>query len=255
MSARLIDENFERLSALALQVARSVRRKYHTADVDDLTQVALMWCVQHPRKLAEFLAAEDTGSRLLVASMRNACRDYARKQKASEVGYEPEDETFYSKRMLKGDGTNPGLLHYVWDRKNWERPPFRGESAGRSAGDPAEGGAWLAIMCDVQAALNVLNKAEYNLLKAHYEDGNTYESLTERYGPLPVSKTTVATGIDRAVAKMQDFLGGPRPREDGAEDEWEQEPEYVGTRRAISNAHARAITENQAGAPQHLPSR
>jgi len=255
VSARLIEENFERLSALALQVARSVRRKYHTSDTDDLTQVALMWCVQHPRKLAEFLAVEGTGDRLLVASMRNACRDYARKQKAAEIGYEPEDETFYSKRMLKGDGTNPGLLHYVFERKNWEHPPFRGESAGRVAGDPAEGGAWLAIMCDVDLALSSLEKAEYLLLKKHFAYGETYEALGEAFEPAPVAKATVASYIDKAVAKMQDFLGGPRPREDGPEDEWEQEPEYVGTRRAISNAHARAITENQNGAPQHLPSR
>lgn len=242
MSAKLIDENFETLSALALTVARGVRRQYHTSDTDDLTQVALMWCVQHPRKLAEYLGDERDGARLLSTSMRNACRDYARKQKAAEIGYEPDDEAFYSKRMLKGDGTNPGLLHYVWDRENWEKPPFKGD--GRSKGDPAEGGSWLTIMTDVDKALQALGPGELSLLQAHYDLGATYDEL----GAVMFNgagKATVAGYVDKAVAKVQNHLGGSRPREDAAEDEWRREPEYVGSRRAISNAHARAITENQ----------
>lgn len=248
-----LDDNFAQVSAVALQAARAVRKRYPNADTDDLTQVGLTWCVQHPRKLREYVSEEKTGA--LYIALHNHIKVYARNDRAEREGYMLDDDAFYSKRMLKGDGTNPGLLHYVFDRENWEKPPTRGEGAGRSKGDPAEGGTWLAIMVDVDKALGALNKAEYNLLKAHYCDGNTYESLTGQYGPLPVSKTTIATGIDRAVAKMQDYLGGSKPREDSPEEEWELEPEYVGTRRAISNAHARAITENQSATPQHLPSR
>lgn len=245
-----LDDNFALVSAVALQAARAVRKRYPNADVDDLTQMGLVWCVEHPKKLREYVNSEQPGK--LYVALHNYVKGYARNDRANREGYVLEDDAFYSKRMLKGDGTNPGLLHYVWDRENWEKPPTRGEGAGRSKGDPAEGGTWLAIMVDVDKALQSLSEADQNLLRLHYQDGETYDSL--RLGAT-VSKTTVATRIDRAVAKMQEFLGGPKPREDSPEDEWELEPEYVGTRRAISNAHARAITENQQAMPQHLPSR
>jgi DNA-directed RNA polymerase specialized sigma24 family protein len=245
-----LDDNFALVSAVALQAARAVRKRYPNADVDDLTQVGLMWCVEHPKKLREYVSSEQPGK--LYVALHNYVKAYARSDRAEREGYVLEDEAFYSKRMLKGDGTNPGLLHYVWDRANWEKPPSRGEGAGRSKGDPAEGGTWLAIMCDVDKALKSLSADDQALLRLHYKDGETYEAI--RINEM-VSKTTVATNIDRAVAKMQDFLGGAKPREDEPEDGWDLEPEYVGTRRAISNAHARAITENQQAVPQHLPTR
>lgn len=245
-----LDDNFALVSAVALQAARAVRKRYPNADTDDLTQVGLMWCVAHPRKLREYVSGEQPGK--LYVALHNHVKAYARNDRAEREGYVLEDDAFYSKRMLKGDGTNPGLLHYVWDRENWEKPPTRGEGAGRSKGDPAEGGTWLAIMVDVDKALKSLDVADYNLLRTHFKFGETYEEMT--IGAV-VSKTTVATRIDRAVARMQDFLGGSKPREDQPEEEWEQEPEYVGTRRAISNAHARAVTENQSATPQHLPTR
>jgi hypothetical protein len=46
--------------------------------------------------------------------------------------------------------------------------------------------------------------------------------------------------MDRAIKKVQEVLGGPRPKKDPEEDGWENG--LVGTRRAISNAHARALT-------------
>lgn len=241
-----LDDNFAQVSAVALQAARAVRKRYPNSDTDDLTQVGLMWCVRHPRKLREYVDSEQQGK--LFVALKNYVWVYARNERANREGYVLEDDAFYSKRMLKGDGTNPGLLHYVFDRENWEKPPTRGEGAGRSKGDPAEGGTWLAIMVDVDKALQSLDVADRNLLKLHYDQGETYEAIA--FGS--VSKTTVAKYIDRAVAKMQDFLGGSKPREDPPEEEWEQEPEYVGTRRAISNAHARAVTENQSATPQHL---
>jgi len=246
-----LDENFAEVSAVALQAARAVRKRYPNADTDDLTQVGLMWCIEHPRKLREYVSEEKTGA--LYTALNNHIRAYARGERAEREGYVLEDDAFYSKRMLKGDGTNPGLLHYVFDRANWEKPPSRGEGAGRSKGDPAEGGTWLAIMVDVDKALKSLSGYDYNVLAMHYKDGMTYDDMGLLLGR--VSKSTVAKYVDRAVAKMQDFLGGAKPREDAPEEEWTEEPEYVGTRRAISNAHARAITENQSATPQHLPTR
>lgn len=241
----LIEENYEHLSALALTAARAAKKRYPVCDLDDLLQVAMMWAVTHPGKLGTYLHDEDErrGTRMLTASMRNAARKWAREDRAASYGYDLDDDAFYSKRMLKGDGNKPGLLHYVFNRENWPKPPPV-EGGARSKGDPAEGGTWLAMMVDLSAAIEALPAEDRNLLDLHFGGGDTYEVLGRRATP-QVSKATIAKRIDRAVGKVQAFLGGPKPREDEPEEGWDLEPEYVGTRRVISNAHARAITDNQ----------
>jgi hypothetical protein len=245
----LIEENYAHLSALALTAARAAKKRYPVCDLDDLLQVAMMWCVTHPGKLGTYLHDEDErrGTRMLTASMRNAARKWAREDRAASYGYDLDDDAFYSKRMLKGDGNSnkPGLLYYVFNRSNWPKPPPV-EGGARSKGDPAEGGTWLTMMVDLSAAIEALPKDELALLERHFGAGHTYEFLGRQATP-PVSKATVAKRIDRAVGKVQAFLGGPKPREDEPEEGWDSgvEPEYVGTRRVVSNAHARAITDNQ----------
>lgn len=242
----LIEENYEHLSALTLTAARAAKKRYPTSDVADLRSEAWTWCVTHPGKLATYLGDDDSrrGVRMLVASMRNAAKKYARVERAAQFGYDLDDEQFYSKRMLKGDGNKPGLLHYVFDRTCWGKPP-PSDGAGRGKGDPAEGGTWLTMMVDLDRAITSLADSEQQLLKAHYFGRLTYEQCAASIFNGSVAKTTVAKYVDRAVAKIQDFLGGPKPREDDPEEGWVPEPEYVGTRRVISNAHARAITDNQ----------
>lgn len=240
----LIEENYEHLSALTLTAARAAKKRYPTSDVADLRSEAWTWCVTHPGKLATYLGDDDSrrGVRMLVASMRNAAKKYARVERAAQFGYDLDDEQFYSKRMLKGDGNKPGLLHYVFDHANWGKPP-PSDGAGRGKGDPAEGGTWLAMMTDVHGAIEALGNDDRVILTEHYLFKVTYEEIGKRLG---VAKTTVAKYVDRAVAKIQDHLGGPKPRDDDPEEGWDKpDPEYVGTRRVISNAHARAITDSQ----------
>lgn len=239
----LIDEHFERLAPLAFTAARAAQKRYPSSQANDLQQVAFEWCVTHPGKLRTYLEDDDErrGTRMLVASMRNYAKKYARTERAAIYGYDLDDEQFYSKRMLKGDGNKPGLLHYVFDRANWSKPP-PSDGAGRGKGDPAEGGTWMTMMADVHKAIESLSSDDQAILSEHYLFGVTYETLGARLG---VAKTTVAKYVDRAVSRIQDHLGGPKPRDDEPEDGWDIEPEYVGSRRVISNAHARAITDNQ----------
>lgn len=244
-----LDQHFEATAAISLSAARSVKRRYPLSDTDDLCQVGLVWCIEHPKKFREYIDGDDTGK--LYRTLWNYMSNYARLERA-KAGYELDDEVFYSKRMLKGDGKKPGLLHYVFDPENFHKPPVSDDGAKRRGGDPAEGNGWLATMVDLCRALDHIDADDRYLLREHYMYGSTYEAIAES---MKVSKTTIAKRIDRAVFKVQEFLGGPRPREDAPEPDWHEEPVYVGTRRAISNAHARAITENQFGSPQHLPTR
>lgn len=250
----LIDDNFNQLSALALQAARKVQKNYPTFEIQDLIQEGFVWCVTHPRKLRTCVEDDNSkrGETTLVASMRNYMKDYARKQRAAVGGYELEDDMFYTLGMLKGSGVHgKGLLHYVYDRESWLKPPPT-DGAPRSPGDPAEGGGWLATLVDVDRALKTLPTGDERLLAAHFEQGLTYEQIGSSF-PTPVAHATVAKRIDAVCVKVQEALGGPRPRTDPPEGHWEAG--YVGTRRVISNAHARAITDNQDSSTQYVGAR
>lgn len=235
------------LYAKAETVARTVRRSYPMVDTDDLVQEALMWAVAHPGKLKEYVGDEDEqrGTRMLMGAFKNAAREYAVRQRALARGDEALiDDQWYSLDVLKGTGKlagKRGLLHHVFDVNSWTNPEKpEGESRGRR--DPAHGNDWLATLADVSAALDKLrrqNPAAAELIEAHYHWGATYEQIGLGLEP-PVSRETVSKRIDRAIKKVQEILGGPRPKREPEEDGWENG--IVGTRRAISNAHARAIT-------------
>ena len=234
------------LLGISESVGYAVARDFPGVDREDLAQEALMWAVQHPRKMREYLSHEDPqqAGRLLSSSMRNEARAFAVKQRALARGDDSFiDDAWYSKEMLKGFGRSiekRGLLHHVFDQDSWLNPE-KGESSGvRSKRDPAEGNTWLATLADVSSALDKLkveNPAAHTLLVLHYQQGYTYDEIGEG---LRIPKVTVSRRIDQAVRKIQDLLGGQKPRTDLPEDGWENG--LVGTRRSITNAHARAIT-------------
>lgn len=239
----LTTEENQGIAKLALIVARKTRKQYPMVDIDDLIQESWVWTITHPKKTREYLDDEDKqrGTRMLVAALKNSVKDYARKERAQRFDYVLEDDVFYSLSMLKGAGRGKGLLHYVYDRDAWLKPPSR-DDAPRSAGDAAEGNGWLATLVDVDRALKTLPRADQGLLEAHFRNGYTYEQIGSSF-PVPVSAKTVSLKVDAAVVKVQDALGGNRPKPDPPEGDWENG--YVGTRRVMSNARARAITDNQ----------
>ena len=242
-------EQYAFLYEKAENVARSVRQSFPMVDTEDLLQEALMWAVAHPGQVQTHLElAEENpalGSWRLIRSMKNAAREYAVRQRALARGDESLiDDAWYSLDVLKGTGKlagKRGLLHHVFDTESWTNPEKPvGESRGKK--DPAHGNDWLATLADVSSALDKLkvqNPAAHDLVEAHYHWGLTYERIGAGLQP-PVSRETVSKRIDRAIRKIQEILGGPRPKRDPEEDGWENG--LVGTRRAISNAHARAIT-------------
>lgn len=213
-------------------------------DIDDLVQEALMWAIQHPRQVVDWLEADDTGR--VVQAMKNDCKDYAVKQRALARGDETFiDDHFYSLETLKGFGRGPGhkgLLHYVFDQEAWLTPPQNdGDPGIKSRRDPSENNDWLATLSDVSAALDKLMRNDpkgHALLVLHYKQNYTYEEIGASLTPrLP--KVTVSRRIDGAIKKIQQILGGPRPRKDPEEPGWEDGP---GGRWVLTNAAARAIT-------------
>jgi hypothetical protein len=205
-----------------------------------------VWAVTHPAVLGRYLL-EDSGPQRVMGAMKNACRDYAVKQRALSRGDESQiDDAWYPLEALKGTGqvaSKRGLLHHAFDDESWVSPE-RGEDTGsRTKRDPAEGNNWLATLADVSSALDKLEKEDakaHALIEAHFKWGLTYEQVGASLRPA-VAKATVSVRMDRAIKKVQNILGGPRPKKEPVEPGWEEG--LVGTRRAVSNARARAMTD------------
>lgn len=242
-------ETFAYLYGIAERVAGSVQRSFPMLEREDLQQEALMWAVAHPGKLKEYLGIEDEErcSKMIAGAMRNDCKDAAVKQRATLRGdFMQEDDVFYPLDALKGTGRSSGkrgLLHHVYDTNSWTNPEKPEAGTPRAKRDPAEGGNWLATLADVSSALDRLgreNPEAADLIEAHYRNELTYEAIGAMLYP-PVSRETVSKRLDRAIRKVQEILGGPKPRKDPEESGWENG--LVGTRRAISNSAARYQTD------------
>ena len=241
-------EQYLFLYGRAEMVAYSISRDFPMVEAEDLIQEALMWAVAHPNKVATWMEHDEGAGRIAVA-MKNACKDYAVAQRANQRGDEAQiDDAWYTLDMLKGTGRSVGkrgLLHLVYDDQAWTNPE-KVETESRTKRDPAEGNNWLATLADVSSALDKLARSDpkaHALLVLHFKQGYTYEQIGEALEP-PVARMTVGRRMDRAVKKVQELLGGPRPHKDPAEEGWQDGP---GTRYVITNAAARAITDNSYG--------
>ncbi len=204
------------LETLAKRAAHSVARKFRTP-VEDMAQEALMWCLTHPEKFLEYWADEDQrrGERYISAAMKNACRDYAVQEQVMGGGADGKSRFWYRNTLLED------LLRQAWDKV-------------------AEGDRPRIEILDVQCAVEKQSAYDQWLLKAYYYDGVSQSDLASAHAD-HISQQGVGRALKRALGRVHAELGGRRPHNDPPEPGWQ---DHVGSRKAISNAHARAITSN-----------
>ncbi len=95
-------------------------------------------------------------------------------------------------------------------------------------------------MADLSRGFSRLSAPDQSLLSAFHKDGMTNVMLAELNDVTPQA---MSARHHKVLARLQKLLGGDRPQ-NTHEDPCECEP-FVGTRRVVSNAAARARTENQ----------
>lgn len=226
----LTDEQVGVIQPVASGIAISLKRSFGMVDREDLEQECWVWAVSHPRKVAEYIAEDELGK--LGAAMRNAARKWALKEKAAHEGYHVDDLHFYSVKEL---GTLVGVV--LDDREAWATPPSNGRDK-VSGGDPAVGNNWLALLSDVSRAYDRLPDEDRDVLALRFgadgEEKMVLRELAEEYG---VTISTVHKRVTKALERLQEELGGPRPEAD------EPDREYTGTKHRMSNAEALATIE------------
>lgn len=220
---------------IATPIASEFARRYRRfgAEVDDLLQEMRIWLATHPQKIADWTDEDpESVDKRVARSLRNEAKDYCEKIKAQSLGYHTDDLSWYSRNELKS------ILDVLFDQEAWTSPPVP-EDGGRRVGDPATGGNYLAMLADVAQGFDKLPTDDRELLLKLHRDGSTTVDIAKGAG---VSQQSVSASRHRALKRLLDILGGDRPGHDRSRCECS---EYVGTRRAMSNAAARAAIENQ----------
>lgn len=223
--------------SILVPIAADFARKFgrYGTELDDVAQELRIWVFRHPEKIATWEGEHEPWDvdKLVARSLRHEANRYCQQIKAQSVGYSYDDLAWYSRGELKV------LLDAMFDREAWTEPPVS-ESGGRSRRDPATGGNWIAMLADVAQAFDRLSERDRNLLRVFHEHRVPNVTLADREG---VSPQAMSAKHQKALDRLLRLMGGERPRNTHDEPECECE-QYLGTRRVISNAAARAAQDN-----------
>jgi RNA polymerase sigma factor (sigma-70 family) len=163
---------------------------------DDLEQEVRLWMAGHPKRMDDLVGWNNwnwVSSALMAPALT-----YARKQKAQVLGYQPDDEHFYSTGVLAAI-----LPHWYHETQ----PSPEGPSAKT---DPAEGGNWAAIVLDVERAMESLSVDDNALISVRWCMEKTIdETATE----LDLTYDEARRRSERAMKRLIVALGGERPRQ------------------------------------------
>ena len=190
---------------------------------DDLYQHMSLWALEHWHKIEQWSEEESLKFKLRKTFYNEAQKYVAReRQRHSRAPY--ADSFYYTHEVLHE------LLRDVWEHVGWTDTPDMSSEYVSTASKPSEGGNRLALLSDVAAGLDRLNKNDRDLLRMRYADGGMeFGALAESYG---TTEEAMRKRVKRALTKLQDRLGG-------------EAPVWRGRRRVRSNAEARAEIRNQ----------
>lgn len=216
------------LEPMVEQVTTEIRRQFFMVERADILQELWVWVLEHPKELEEWAEEGKHGERKLHTSLKRYGRAFAIAEKAHNAGYEVTDNYWYSSGELRK------ILPDVLDRSTWSEPGVRANTGKLSrTSPPAEGNNRLAMLCDIRDALEESSEADRTILWTHY---GLQLDIDEHALSLGITTEACRTRVTRAIARLQRRLGGPRP-----------DAQFVGRRKALSNAQAQSITKKEMG--------
>jgi hypothetical protein len=227
----------------AAPVAATVTRHWgRWVEYDDVLQEIVLYYLRNRRTLDPLLepsvnpetgepwpAGDRANRRRLERLMAKAGERFARRAKAEQSGYRPEDEYFYTQETV--EAFLPVIVSGGSDYSMLEAESL--VSVRVNGGTPAhERGGADAILADLRRAFYALPIDQRALLSAIFEPGQLRTDAEQAAADdLGVSRWAVRGRIDRAIRAMIRNTGGESPWRPG--------------RRAQSSARARAVLSRQ----------
>lgn len=206
------------LDTMFQRITSSVRKQFPMVDRDDIYQECWL----------KYLSMDAThmNEKMIWSSIRRAAASWCVKEKAQIVGYDVEDLYYYSTAQIRE------LLPTVLEREAWVQSGVVNDLGKISVGhDPAHGNNRLAMLVDVKASLEAGSEQDKTLLWTAFGLQMPEQEHAESLG---ITEDALRMRVNRALRRLQNRLGGPRP----------QEPPS-GLRKALSNAAAQHITRSQ----------
>ena len=218
------DKVWENIYSIARQVASRANRIHRgLVSTDDLYQHMSLWALEHWHKIEQWQGEESLKYKLRK-TFYNEAQKYVAKERAQH-SRAPMSDTFYYTHVVLHE-----LLRDVWEYAGWTSAPDTRTEFTSHSSKPSEGGNRLALLSDVSAAVNRLNKNDKELLRLRYSEGcMEFAALAESY---ETTEEAMRKRVKRALDKLQDRLGG-------------EAPIWRGRRRIRSNAQAQAEIRNQ----------
>jgi len=195
----------EKYEGLVGAIAYEFSRKYHMCDADDIRQELWLWFLTHPNKVKVWEAIDDKQSiKLIAKSLRNAAKDYCQKQKAHAVGYRVEDNYYYDKELVE-------VLLPAVIRKDSSAPALNDLGHSSTKKVASEGGNWLAMVADIDKALDKLTLEQKSIIFLRFGDGCDNKTFAKEMG---ISEDAARMRVNRALNNLLNKLGGSRPRKE-----------------------------------------
>jgi hypothetical protein len=189
--------------------------KRYLVTPEDCKQEIYLWAYSDSGKrwIEKRLERDPQQTTRIRYKLRSVAKGYAEKMKAEKVGYSVDDIHWYSTTQIVA------LLPLALDDtfNGFGSPDYDGDKPSgdgpRAKRNPAETGDLTAMVLDIRRALKALDSWVLDAVILHQQGESPF---------------------DAAVAEILHHLGGPK--------------DYVGRRRAMSNAQAQAKTgENYGG--------
>ena len=219
------DQWLEEASEIAAQVASQIHKRYTVYfDAADVRQELLIWAMNRPHKIQEWLSHEQdiadrkAGIKQLAKAMQREADKYCRSRKAKSVGYETRDEFYYTVGLIEDI-----ITHF--DDLDQQQGLTQGRVSG-GGGDPATGNNVAASIADVRGAMSKLEPQDQLMLEMRFQEQQTYAQIANELG---LSDSTVHRRITGALKRMVRELGGENP--------------WITRRRVVSNSQAQAMLE------------
>lgn len=194
-------------------VARVIARRFHKfVDEADVRQECYLFAASKHTKFRELLDEPNPevrvqNERKIGWQIKRVAERYARKEKATKVGYQIGDEAFYETTTIAQ------LLPFVISSILKGSPLEQGQQLvddgqPKKPSAPAESGNFLAILIDIKRAYLLLGPEDKDILQKRYLQEHTLQQIAQY---LECAVSTADRRIEKALSNLQDNLGGDNP--------------------------------------------
>lgn len=219
------------LNPLVESNARIIHSSYPNLNTGDISQEMWMWVYGNQKQVKDYLDQGSDGRKLIGFRLRSIAHRYAGRELAFQNGVDYDDMHVYTTTSLRA------LLSDVFDYEDWQSHQIVYDDMPKTKAASNMTGDRIAMLADVSSGLGRLEEEHYNLLVWVFKYNWDYEKLGAFLDGISADAARKRT--DRAIGKLRSVLMGIANDTDAVS------PEYVGVRKAVSNATAMSYQANR----------